>query len=474
MNRTYADLAKNFHDIWVRTAALVDDSGFWKKRDSIFQDVAATLIYLFVDLADADFYLDDAEADLYNAITGQSLDIEEVESLLLYASSPSFLQQVPACVKAAVTYDKATGDRASTVMVHAILGIGLIICACDNDTSEDEAALIGGYELTLKAYLAKHGLPTELPDEEEEEVEVRPPARPRARANKKDKSAREPKASMPAIAPKGVSDLLTDLNALVGLPGVKQDVLSLTNYIKVRKLREEQGIQSPPASLHLVFTGNPGTGKTTVGRLLSEIYSAMGLLSKGHLIETDRAGLVGGYVGQTALKVHEIVKSALGGVLFIDEAYSLASKLEGDYGLEAIDTLLKLMEDNRDNLVVIVAGYPDKMHDFLESNPGIRSRFNKFIHFEDYAPDELYMIFEGMCAKAQYSLLPEAAKLGRSLLAAQHDLRGENFGNGRMVRNFFERTLARHSDRIAAMSSPTKEDLITIHQEDLPAGETFN
>jgi AAA+ superfamily predicted ATPase len=263
-------------------------------------------------------------------------------------------------------------------------------------------------------------------------------------------------------------------NALVGLTSVKQEVSSLANYVRIRQRRQQEGLKVPPTSLHMVFSGNPGTGKTTVARLLAEIYSGLGVLSKGHLIETDRSGLVGGYVGETALKVQDVVKSALGGVLFIDEAYSLVAGRQGwDYGSEAVETLLKLMEDHRDDLIVIVAGYEAKMREFLLSNPGLESRFNKFLHFPDYNPEELYKIFLGMIADADYGLSSRAAKHAHSLLAVQHNVKGANFGNGRMVRNFFERALSRHADRLSRQAGYSIHDLTTITEEDLPTGERF-
>ncbi len=263
-----------------------------------------------------------------------------------------------------------------------------------------------------------------------------------------------------------LESLMAELNGLIGLDRVKKDVKSLINLIKVHKLREENGLPVAPMSLHLVFMGNPGTGKTTVARLLGGIYAAIGILKTGQLVEVDRSGLVAGYVGQTALKTREVINSALGGVLFIDEAYSLASGGENDFGREAIETLLKAMEDHRDELVVIVAGYDEPMEDFLSSNPGLESRFNKYIHFSDYNGEELMAMFEIHCKKNGYKLSEESTEKAGALFRKLYEERDENFGNGREVRNRFEDMVVRQSNRVAALASPTKEDLMTFLPED--------
>jgi AAA+ superfamily predicted ATPase len=211
--------------------------------------------------------------------------------------------------------------------------------------------------------------------------------------------------------PKNLEEAICELNELVGLKRVKEEVNTIINLIKIKKIRESKGLQQTSISLHLVFSGNPGTGKTTVARILAKIYFNLGVLSQGHLIEVDRSGLVAGYVGQTAIKTTEVIQRALGGILFIDEAYSLTENgSENDYGKEAIDTLLKAMEDNRDDLIVIVAGYPEPMGKFLKSNPGLESRFNTFIHFDDYTSNELYSIFVGLCKKYNYKISIEVSK----------------------------------------------------------------
>jgi AAA+ superfamily predicted ATPase len=258
------------------------------------------------------------------------------------------------------------------------------------------------------------------------------------------------------------------LENLIGLNKVKAEVEKLFNVVKVRQIRQKRGMDASPSTLHMVFTGNPGTGKTTVARIIAEVFNEIGLLSKGHLIEVDRQALVGEYVGHTAPKLTKVVQSALGGVLFIDEAYSLAQGGEKDFGKEAIDTLVKLMEDNRKDLVVIVAGYPEEMENFLNANPGLKSRFYKTIQFEDYSPDELGEIFASICNSKGYSYDSDVFKKVKQLIANEQNKNKEQFGNGRGIRNIFEKIEMNQANRLGRMEDePADEDLANILLEDV-------
>lgn len=264
-----------------------------------------------------------------------------------------------------------------------------------------------------------------------------------------------------------LEEIREELAACIGLDSVKQEVESLINWISVCKLRREHQLPTPELSLHMVFSGNPGTGKTMIARLMARIYKCLGVLSKGHLVEVDRSGLVAGYVGQTAGKTREVIEKALGGVLFIDEAYALVNKGENDYGQEAVDTLLKAMEDHRDDLVVIVAGYIELMEDFIHSNPGLESRFNRFIHFPDYSEDEMVAIFRMRCNQGGYTLQADAEDMLRMVLREESkDVKG--FGNARGVRNLFENAIARQADRLSKEEGTlTREMLMAITKDDL-------
>jgi len=366
--------------------------------------------------------------------------------------------------------DVKKGTEASRTFIRMLTNILLYLSATDDDVSYAEAEYITECADKLSAICdttgvkkTKQGLdPLDFVTSGEPAFTDKHRPQPQAAGGTQAAAAPKVEEEKPSF-----EELMAELEALVGLEEVKKDVKNLVNLMKVRKLRQDNGLPVPPMSLHMVFMGNPGTGKTTVARLVSGLYASIGVLSKGQLVEVDRSGLVAGYVGQTALKTQEVIKSALGGVLFIDEAYSLSSGGENDFGREAIETLLKAMEDHRDDLILIVAGYDEPMEKFLSSNPGLESRFNKYFHFPDYKGEELLAIFKGRCEKNQYSLTEEAEKAAREMFDKLYEERDDNFGNGRDVRNCFEDMIIRQSNRVALMEAPTKEDLMAVLPEDL-------
>lgn len=298
------------------------------------------------------------------------------------------------------------------------------------------------------------------------------PAAPKTEAPKAAAAEENKATAEPEIPEKeDIEALKSELNELIGLSGVKREVNNLINMVTVHNLRRENGLKTVDMSLHMVFSGNPGTGKTMIARLMARIYRSLGVLSKGQLIEVDRSGLVAGYVGQTATKTAEVVKKAIGGVLFIDEAYTLTSgKGENDFGQEAVDTLLKAMEDQREDLVVIVAGYDGLMDKFIHSNPGLESRFNRYLHFDDYTIDEMMAILELQLKKGQYTLTDGARAAVREYIELANT-GSIAFGNARGVRNIFERLLVAQANRLATLETLSKEALMEITEEDVSAAE---
>lgn len=280
------------------------------------------------------------------------------------------------------------------------------------------------------------------------------------------KTTRDQPKNAKIISKQKLETLLQELHALIGLTEVKLEVTGLLNLIKVQKIRKSRGLPEVSVNLHLVLTGNPGTGKTTVARLISELYGEMGLLKKGHLVEVERSALIGEYLGQTAPKVMAAVKQALGGVLFIDEAYNLVTDKDDSYGNEAVATLLKMMEDHRGEFVVIIAGYRSKINQFISSNPGLESRFSKYIDFADYSASELFCIMQKIVKEKGYTLNDNAETFLRTLFNIVISKKPVHFANARFIRNLFERSLTHHSNRIASLAEPTDSDLSLLTEVD--------
>ena len=299
---------------------------------------------------------------------------------------------------------------------------------------------------------------TPLMEKKVTEKAEKPAEKPAAQAEKPEQKEEIPPKEK-------IEDLLAELDGYVGMDAIKEEVRSLINMVQVYKLRRENDLPTTDMSLHMVFSGNPGTGKTTVARIMARIYHSLDILSRGQLVEVDRSGLVAGYVGQTALKTQKVIEKAMGGVLFIDEAYALNGKSENDFGQEAIDTILKAMEDHRDDLVVIVAGYTELMDRFIHSNPGLESRFNRFLMFEDYTPEQMVAIFKMQCKKGCYVLAEGTEELVRDFISEESA--DDSFGNARGVRNLFEHLLVAQNNRLAKMEQVTREDLMQILPDDV-------
>ena len=381
---------------------------------------------------------------------------------------------LPGFFRRLVKADLELGSQCSRRFVDTFTLMLLLFAAVDGKVSEAEAGFVTACADSLSAYCDQAGIaggksPLDVDDfvTRRTDGEPVPTGKPQDEKTSPQGESKGQEAEKQPPKEK-LEDLLAELDGLCGLEKVKEDVKSLINLVKVRKLRQEAGLPVPPMSLHLVFMGNPGTGKTTVARLLARVYHAIGVLSKGQLVEVDRSGLVAGFVGQTALKTQEVVEKAKGGVLFIDEAYALANQdAPNDFGREAIEVLLKGMEDHRDDLIVIVAGYTDLMGNFIHANPGLESRFNKYFYFEDYNGTQLMEIFRSMCSKNGYTLDEKTAGLAKEAFQKMYDSRDENFGNARDVRNVFETAVANQANRLAAMEHPQKEDLMAFLPEDL-------
>ncbi len=417
-------------------------------RELLRTEFVKFMVYLSV----ADGAPSPEELDFIEKTTDMKMTMSQLDQFkrAQRIDSQLFATEVPKALKYFVLADAAhklpkspVQGTVSDYLLVTYQEMGQAFIACNDVTTDHEVKLLTDFLLMVEKFMKEYGI---YP----------------VHATKKMKTQ---KAEEPKEKPR-VEDLLVELNSMVGLDGVKREVNSLVNLLQVQRLREKHGLKNSVMSRHLVFSGNPGTGKTTVARIIAKIYNALGILESGQLIEVDRAGLVSGYIGQTATKTTAVIESALGGILFIDEAYSLTvGKGEGDFGQEAIDTLLKAMEDHRDDLIVIVAGYSDLMQEFLASNPGLKSRFNTFIEFKNYTPEELMRILVQMCAQQDYKLSDEAKSFAKAYFEIQSQQ--ENFANAREVRNFLEHAISRQATRLVLNKITDKEGLSLLTLEDV-------
>ena len=406
----------------------------------------------FVYIASADGALDDVQICLINAMLATNFTKDTLANVLKAVETidiPNFVRSIVATNALIARFRHpqggGTGELENDPFWQLIALAGQAFVAMARSTETHMADRLSTLTLAAKAAISSLPVVTEF----HEPVEL-----PNATKSSNTVST-------------SIDNCLREIEGLVGLESVKREVSSLINLAKVFAIRRAKNLPVPPMSHHLVFTGNPGTGKTTVARIIAKVYGALGLLDKGHLVEVDRSGLVGGFVGQTALKTKKVLDSAIGGVLFIDEAYSLAKGTDNDFGAEAVEVLLKEMEDHRDNLVVIVAGYDNRMEEFLRSNFGLRSRFSKTISFPDYSPSEMGLIFERSASQSGYKISPDGAQALGQKMQEMWDQRSGSFANARDVRNLFERVVTVQSNRVANLGLITEDTLAFIEAEDL-------
>ncbi len=427
------------------------------RPDQLRHDVALEAFNLVCGLVPLDRRISDDELWEVLGAFGPVLETQlagatpdALRSSGLLEAQRSFTDRPSALFEVLLAADRKGATAHARTYYSAAVELAFAVAAIDLHTSDDELDAIERFRGMLLTAI--------------EAMEAERRAAPAAVPSPAAAAVAPPTEDAPA---RPIDGLLAELDALVGLAGVKHEVKLVTNLLRVQRIRAERGLPVLEQSRHLIFTGNPGTGKTTVARLLAQIYRTLGVVARGHLVETDRSGLVAGYVGQTAPLVLARFDEADQGVLLIDEAYSLVRGGERDFGREAIDAIVKLIEDRRDRVVVVMAGYPDEMEELIVSNPGLRSRFPKVIHFPDYTTDELLQIMDTLCEKGGYRLDPGARARARTWLDSI--TRDKGFGNGRTARNLFEHAASTQAMRLGPIATPSDAELTTLLAEDLPA-----
>ena len=437
------------------------------KADKLPDDVALEAFNLAAAFVDADGRHTDEELSAFISVFAARFDTvaragnpPALRAAGLLAGKRTFLDAPSPLFDVLVQADRRSGTGHSWRYYLASVEIAHAVFALDAHPSHAELTSVERFRSMLLRTIDTAGVPRPGGPERDGGPERAPGTGGAAAVGEQA----EPEEPLEPARP--LEDLLAELDGLVGLAPVKAEVKLVTNLLRIEKLRTERGLKVVDHSRHLVFTGNPGTGKTTVARLLAQIYRTLGVAERGQLVETDRSGLVAGYIGQTAIKVKEMFTKALGGVLLIDEAHALARGQERDFGHEAIDMIVKLMEDHRDDVVVIVAGYPDEMVMFLDANPGLRSRFPKTIYFDDYSNEELLSIFEGMCAKSHYTPTEDAKAKVLAYVAARPRDRG--FGNARLIRNLFEAAVSAQASRVVELGEVSDAVLVALEAADIP------
>jgi Holliday junction resolvasome RuvABC ATP-dependent DNA helicase subunit len=437
---------------------------------ALVSDVAAEAWHIAAALVDADGSHTRDELEAMASAFGDRLDTPltglspaDIRQRAVLDGTHTWIATPSPLFSLLVDADRKYGSMNSWRYYDAAMDIAHTACAIDTVTTQGELQALDQLRTTLLKAMEEGGLRN--PWTGRSPLSGRPVEASVAARVGPDAESPTPVATAPATPPRPIEELLSELNAMIGLKEVKTQVRLVTNLIRVQQLRRQHGLPVTEASHHLVFTGNPGTGKTTVARLVAQIYRTLGVVDKGQLVETGRADLVAGYMGQTAAKTTAVFDTASGGVLLIDEAYALNQGTEDTFGREAVNTLVKLIEDRRDEVVVVVAGYTAEMDQFLDANPGLRSRFPRTIHFPDYSTSELVEIFDSLCKGSSYRLTPGAHALVTAVFDTEPRTKG--FGNGRMVRNLFEAALERQAGRLADLAEPTEDDLCQLTDADI-------